>query len=388
MDERIRAPRQDGSAPARFRMLPGRARHALLWAHRWLGLIGGIVVVLIGLTGSFIVFYREIDVALNPALYTPAGPEQKVALSKVMRAAAAADPAPIATILAPDRTWPVWIVIHTHETAPGRYPSRWTTMVDPSNGTVLGRRDYVNAFALKIYRLHYTLLLYEWWGKELVGVAGFVLLGLAISGLVLWWPRPGLFWRSVSVRKNVSLLRLVLDVHGATGFWALFVLLGISITGVGLVFPDLVRPIVSVLSQPTPDPSRGVEMPPPAGTPLLSADAIAQIAQAAKPGLAIAMFNPPTATRNVWRVQFRPDGADPAVRARGAIWLDPWSGAVVHDGTPGAMSMGDRYLAEQLWLHNGATLGLAGRLLVFAAGFAPLALFVSGLIMWLKRRPR
>jgi len=298
-------------------MIPGRARHALLWAHRWLGLIGGIVVVLIGLTGSFIVFYREIDVALNPALYTPAGPEQKIALSKVMRAAAAADPAPIATILAPDRTWPVWIVIHTHETAPGRYPSRWTTMVDPSKGTVLGRRDYVNAFALKIYRLHYTLLLYEWWGKELVGVAGFVLLGLAISGLVLWWPRPGLFWRSVSVRKNVSLLRLVLDVHGATGFWALFVLLGISITGVGLVFPDLVRPIVSVLSQPTPDPSRGVGMPPPAGTPLLSADAIAQIAQAAKPGLAIAMFNPPTATRNVWRVQFRPDGADPAVRTRG-----------------------------------------------------------------------
>ncbi|MET3990306.1 putative iron-regulated membrane protein [Bradyrhizobium sp. S3.9.2] len=165
--------------------LTGRARRRLLWAHRWLGLLGGIVVVLIGLTGSFIVFYREIDAALNPALYTPAGREREATLSEVMRAAAAADPAPIATILAPDRTWPVWIVIHAHETAKGRYPNRWTTMVDPSNGKVLGRRDYVNAFSLKVYRLHYTLLLYEWWGKELVGVVGFMLLGLAMSGVIL-----------------------------------------------------------------------------------------------------------------------------------------------------------------------------------------------------------
>ena len=75
------------------------------------------------------------------------------------------------------------------------------------------------------------------------------------------------------------------------------------------------------------------------------------------------------------------------MRSRGAIWLDPWSGAVVHDRTAGTMSMADRYLAEQLWLHNGAAFGLMGRLLVFTAGFAPLALFVSGLIMWLKRRP-
>lgn len=342
--------------------------------------------MLIGLTGSFIVFYREIDAALNPALYTPATPEQRVVLSEVIGAAAAVDAAPISTILVPDRTWPVWVVIHAHETQRGHYPNRWTTMVDPSNGKVLGRRDYINAFALKVYRLHYTLLLYEWWGRELVGVAGFMLLGLTASGLLLWWPKPGRFWRSISVRRDVSLLRFAFDVHGATGFWALFVLLGLSITGIGLAFPDVVRPIVGVLSQPTPDPSPRIATPPPAGTPMLSPDAIMRRAEEAKPGRAVAMLNPPSEARNTWRVQFRPEGADPAVRARGAIWLDPWSGAVVNDRTSDAMSLGDRYVAEQLWLHNGATFGLPGRLLVFAAGFAPLVLFISGAIMWLKKR--
>ncbi len=367
-------------------MLPARVRHTLLWTHRWLGLIGGIVVVLIGLTGSFIVFYREIDAALNPALYAPAAGEQRVPLSEVVRAAGAVDPAPIATILAPDRTWPVWVVIHSHETQKGRYPNRWTTMVDPSNGTVLGRRDYANAFALTVYRLHFTLLLYEWWGKELVGVIGFVLLGLSISGLCLWWPRPGRFWRSVTLRKGVSFLRLVSDIHGAVGFWALLVLLMISITGIGIVFPNVVRPVIGLLSQPAPELSPRIEALPPAGTPLLSPDAIVRIAQEAKPGVAVAMLSPPTAARNLWRVQFRPSSADPAVRSRGAIWIDPWTGAVVHDRTTGTMSLADRYLAEQLWLHNGATFGLVGRLLVFTAGFAPLALFVTGLVLWSRKR--
>jgi uncharacterized iron-regulated membrane protein len=50
------------------------------------------------------------------------------------------------------------------------------------------------------------------------------------------------------------------------------------------------------------------------------------------------------------------------------------------------MSAGDRYMTEQLWIHNGSTFGLFGRLLVLAAGFAPLALFISGGIMWFKKR--
>ena len=117
-------------------------RRAFMWAHRWLGLIAGIVVVLLGLTGSFNVFYREIDAALNPTLYTPAGPEQSINLTEVVRAAAAADPAPIFAIVAPDNVWPVWVVMHTHEGPKDRFPNLWTTMIDPSNGRVLGQREY------------------------------------------------------------------------------------------------------------------------------------------------------------------------------------------------------------------------------------------------------
>lgn len=360
-----------------------RLRRAFLWFHQWLGLIAGALLALIGLTGSFNVFYREIDAALNPAFYAPTGPERRVTAADVMRAAAVADPAPITTIITPDRTWPVWIAIHAHANG---HPDLWTTLVDPSNGRVLGRRDYTHSFTFTIYRLHSALLLHELWGKELVGVLGIGLLVSALTGAYLWWPPPSRLWRSMSIRKGVSPQRFMIDLHNVAGAWTLLALIVIAATGVGIVFPKVVRPIVSLFSVATPYPFPTVATPPAKGAPALSADQILELARAAKPGLEVALLNPPVEARNTWRVLFRPPGADPALRSRGAIWLDPWTGALVHARTSDAMSAGDRYLTEQLWLHNGSTFGLTGRLFVFAMGFAPLALFVTGFAMWRNKR--
>lgn len=141
-----------------------------------------------------------------------------------------------------------------------------------------------------------------------------------------------------------------------------------------------------MFSKATPYPSPIVEALPPSGTLQLSADEIIAAARAAKPDYEIAQLNPPTEARNTWRVLFRPPGADPALRTRGAIWLNPWTGAVAHDRSFSAMSMGERYQTEQLWLHNGATFGLAGRIVVFLTGFVPLILFLTGFVIWRNKR--
>ncbi len=361
-----------------------RLRGAFMLLHRWIGLVAGALLVLIGLTGSFNVFYREIDAALNPALYNPLGSERNVTAAEAMQAAAAADPAPITSIIAPDTTWPVWIAIHAHGKGP--HSDLWATMIDPSNGAVLGRRDYTNAFAFTIYRLHSSLLLREWWGRELVGVLGLFLLCSALSGLYLWWSRPGRVWRSMSLRKGVSPQRFVVDIHNAAGAWTLPALAMIAATGVGIVFPEIMRPVIGLISIATPYPSPKVATPLDKNARKLSADQILERARAAQPGANIALLNPPTESRNTWRVLFRPAGADPALRSRGAIWLDPWTGDIVHARTSDVMSAGDRYVTEQLWLHNGATFGALGRLAAFVSGFAPLVLFVTGFVMWRNKR--
>ena len=49
-------------------LLKSHARSASLRLHRWLGLALGPAFVLLGLSGSLLVFYVEIDAAIDPAL--------------------------------------------------------------------------------------------------------------------------------------------------------------------------------------------------------------------------------------------------------------------------------------------------------------------------------
>ncbi|KAB1076280.1 PepSY-associated TM helix domain-containing protein [Methylobacterium planeticum] len=348
--------------------------------HRWIGLGGGALLALIGLTGSLNVFYREIDAALNPSLYRPAAPDRRIGPSEALRAAARVDGEPVSQITPPDGVWPVWVVAHAH---PGQ--RTWTTMVDPSDGQVLGRRDTGTAFAHLVYRLHFTLLLRDWWGKEVVGVIGIGLILSALSGLVLWWPRPGRFWRSVTLRRGVSRQRFWIDLHAGAGFWACIVLILVAVTGVGHIFPGLVRPVVGLLSPMTALPSPSV---PASDAPQLAADAILAAVRAACPEARVTRLNPPTGNRNTWRVFVAPAGGDPAFRSDGVVWLDPWTGRIVEDRSWGAISNGNRYQTLQIWLHNGSLAGLPGRLVVFAAGFVPLLLLVSGFAVWRSRRTR
>lgn len=358
-------------------------RKACRALHRWLGLSLGLFLVLLGLTGSLNVYFREIDAALNPALFTPDAPDGTRAPAgpeAALRAASSLDPAPVIALAVPDATWPVWIVSQSH--SGGRVV---TTMVDPQSGRVLGRRDLTASFANVVYRLHYTLLMKDWWGKEFIGFVGIGLLLVAITGLVAWWPAFGRIVRSLFPRRGTTGQRLWLDLHRSLGAWAAMVLIVIATTGVGIIYPQLVRPIVGVIAKTTEQPVLTVS---PAGSERLGADAILARALAARPGDVVTLLNPPGSRSPAWRVLMRPAGADPAMRSLSHLWLDPATGEILADRGWDSVGNGDRYLALQLWLHNGSVAGPLGRALIFVTGLVPLTLFATGLAVWLDRRRR
>ena len=81
-----------------------------LWleVHLWLGLVAGAVLVLIGLTGSILVFWQEIDAWLHPSLLRIESPHPAKArpMTALGEAARAALPAGVK---------PVWIEFPRHE---------------------------------------------------------------------------------------------------------------------------------------------------------------------------------------------------------------------------------------------------------------------------------
>lgn len=132
--------------------MPSRTRCLWVWLHKYLGLATAAVMLLSALTGSILVFWREVDVALNSGLYkATAGPGTSVA--SALYAASAAAPAPVFSLRAPDPVWLVWVACSW--VGEGTSAVFGTTHVDPGTGLVLGSRNYTrlgsNALQLAVH---------------------------------------------------------------------------------------------------------------------------------------------------------------------------------------------------------------------------------------------
>jgi uncharacterized iron-regulated membrane protein len=63
------------------------------------------------------------------------------------------------------------------------------------------------------------------------GLGGFLLIVLALTGLVIWWPGIKTWRRSLTVRRRVDWKRFTWDLHSMMGFWSLGFVLLFGITG-------------------------------------------------------------------------------------------------------------------------------------------------------------
>ncbi|HSI56001.1 MAG TPA: PepSY domain-containing protein, partial [Ideonella sp.] len=246
-------------------------RPALALLHRWVSLLAGLLLVLLGLTGSLMVWQAELDAALNPRWFEPracTAPARPVA--EVM--AALRQHAPVARaalVVAPHTPGAAYQVWERRDPATGW---RREHFIDPACGEYLGSRargawrlDAAHAVPL-LYELH-TRLLGGDTGHAVVGAGALVLLGLALSGLALAWPRRSsreAWRRALSVKAGAAPARWWLDLHRAAGLWMLPLLLLMTCTGAALVFNDTARAAVSALL-PVQGLPRLPRMAPPAG---------------------------------------------------------------------------------------------------------------------------
>jgi len=355
--------------------------------HLWLGLGLGGLFALLGLTGSALAFYPEIDASLHPAIRVEGAsqPDWDRALATVRAAY-------------PDKRGP-WRFEATG--APGAIPARYydpperaghafrPMMVWLSNdGSRVLRRDYWGEYAMTfVYDLHYRLLLGKWGGKVL-GWSGFALLALLASGLWAWWPR-GLTrkrWvKALRFKRPAHPQRRLRDWHKLTGLAGLVFLLLLTGTGIMLELPDESDAALGAVGLPV----TAMEHvhPAPAGLRIGPAQAV-RAASAALPGARLAWIETPPTAGGAFRLRMQVAG-DPSPRfPHSFVWIDAASGAVlaIHDARrAGAGSAVTNWLHP---LHDGSAGGLAGRLLVALSGLAPAVLFVTGWRRWRRRKTR
>lgn len=353
--------------------------------HGWLGLtLGGLLVVL-GLTGSLLVFYTEIDLWLNPALVASQG---KVGQPVRWSEAAARlsrhrpDDAGGWRIEAPmSERHPLMARYMKPPERAGRSFAPLIVTLDPASLALTSSRFWGDFAVTWIYDLHYTLL----WGKEgrqVIGWLAVVALVFLLSGLILWWPARGKGWPAMRPSLRGGRILLVYDLHAKAGFYGLLVLFALFLTGAVLALPDLARPLI-LGEQPG---SVAWESMPLPGATMIVPDRAAQLAQAVFPQGHLRWLETPAGASGVYRVSLWQPGEPGERFPRTTVWLDAWSGAVLAVRDPLQESAGNRFLDWMHPLHNGEAFGLAGRILACVGGLLPLLLFVTGGVRWMDRR--
>ena len=100
-----------------------------------------------------------------------------------------------------------------------------------------GRNLGDSAFIAWLLDLHDNLLAGET-GRAVNGVGAILLLVLAVTGLVIWWPGIRNWRRSLFVDRRLSWKRLNWNLHSALGVWFLLFVLLWGVTGTYLSFPS------------------------------------------------------------------------------------------------------------------------------------------------------
>lgn len=357
-----------------------------LWLHRWLGLVLGVWFVLLGLTGSALVFYPDLD-PLFDARIAPRAAAGPVSIEAVAHALSQAHPQRTAgwriELPAPGQALVTARYLKPAETA-GQHFAPLLATVDTRTGQVVANRFWGQTVTTWLYDLHYTLLLGEW-GHKAVAVVGLLLMASTVSGLWLWWPRPGHWRTALHFKRCASTPRRTYDLHKWSGLIGAPFLLVLGLSGAVLGWPAVADPVIALFSAPTVPPAplstRG------SAGPRLNADAVLQQLHLQWPQADVRWIDVPgTAPTAAYRIRLRLPG-DPGDRFPSSIvWLDARTADVLAVRTPDQFTGGDVFKQWMHPLHSGEAFGRWGRGVICASGLAPLLLGVTGWLRWRQKR--
>jgi uncharacterized iron-regulated membrane protein len=206
-------------------------RKALFQVHLWTGIGVGLYIFVISLTGSAIVFRKEITrLAWSSPIVVPSGPLKSAA--EIGAAAKKKNPRfDVTRVTMPARPDRVAVVLMT------RGQRQVERAFDPYTARdlgVIGNDEPVLLY--RLVQLHDDLLGGRK-GRLVNGIGAILVTVLCLTGLVIWWPGIARWWRSLIVVRRVGWARFNWDVHSAIGFWMFAFVLMWGISGIYLSFP-------------------------------------------------------------------------------------------------------------------------------------------------------
>jgi uncharacterized iron-regulated membrane protein len=350
-------------------------RKFIFQVHLYIGLIAGLFLVLLGITGSIMAFEPEIDHLVHHRLsYVDPG-DKTLSLAEIGRIVKTAFPADtivgyrLETSL--DLSWQVGL-------------EDKIIFVNQYNGVILGslvRPDHWDNLLRTVHQLHTGLAIRMAGdpGKKIVTWAVVGLLILQLTGLFLWWKQKRLRiqWRKPS-------RRIWFDIHNSVGIVAYLFLLLLTITGLVMGFERQTTPFFYQVTGSQPGKGPDLDVPLSTGAAILPADSAVAIAKRALPG-ALPFNIPLPGPGDMYVVSCRfPEDRTPG--GRSMVFIDPYSGKVLYVESSRTAPAWRRIVNMNRAIHTGDLFGMPSKIVMSLASLALVLLFISGVTMWWKRK--
>lgn len=387
---RLRASTDAVSAVRQLAATPKQRRWHWNWKQVWfqlhwlIGITAGTVLVIIGLSGATLAFKDELLDLMNPGVrHVPVETRTPLTPAQLSNIAAAEHGQRVASV--------------TVYAQAGAAPRLFFA---PKNGQRRGESIYVHPYTgatqpaltgAEFFEwtesLHRWLLLPRDPGRQVAGALALCLLGLALSGLYLRWPRRPLDWRTwLTFDPALKGRSFLWNLHAVAGTWCLVVYVALTLTGIYWSY-DVVRDNIDAWAG---KPPRMAQAPAKKGGGKEQAPAV-DIGQAwtsfqqHAPGWTLASVRLPTRAGEA--VQFTWLAGDaPHERARSRMSIAPADGTVTENEPYSQQGLGARLVNIIYPLHMGTYFGLPGRIIVTLASLGLPLFAVTGWMLYLDRR--
>ena len=367
-----------------------RLRKIVFWCHLPVGVIAGVVILIMCVTGVLLAYEKQITSWADTRGYISAPPTAEVRHL------------PVETLLATAReargTNPTAITLKSDPAAPAEiaFGRETTLFVNPYSGQVLGEGSQrVRSFFRVVTDWH------RWLGakgdnrnvaRAITGACNLGFLFLVTSGFYLWWPRN---WNLKAVR-NVTWFRRGLPAkardfnwHNTIGFWcapALFVIVisavVISYTWAGNLVYRMVgeAPPAPRANQP-PASARNSET---ASEPVKNLDSAWTIAeQQVSDWRSISLQLPTSAAASLTFNIDSGTGGQPQKRAQ--LVLDRTTGAVTRWEPFSSYTRGRQLRSILRFAHTGEVVGIPGQTIAAIVSLGGAVLAFTGLALAFRR---
>ena len=373
-----------------------KLRKILIPVHLWIGILSGVVVVVLGLTGCVLVFVDEI----RPLVYAdrmevPSVSGAQLPLQDMMHKAQdiwgkEKRVSALEIYNDPGKTW------HFRAYQEDNNEGKWywnekkfyeSLFMDPYTGQLVFHEQSEFEFFRVILYLHWSLLLKTELGQPVVGVVTLLFVISLLTGLYLWWPKNKQARRvrfSFKWNDSTGLKRKNYDLHNVLGFYVFGLGLVIALTGMIWAFPMLDRGVqlllnsdegtvkkamVPVQSFPEKLGNRGLDF------------ILTDMKKSYPKAEAYQFYFPNDSSSNVM-VLARYESALKNVTAR----YDVISGQLLQTETFEEKNNGEKFSDMNYGIHTGSILGLPGKILAFLASLISASLPITGFLIWYNKK--